>query len=188
MLWLVSLALICAIASLFVPIWNLRSTSSTGNSQTYLFSFGSYVSFYNSIWGSYSGTHFTSLSGLPSSLPTVLSVFIITTLAIIIPLVIVLYGFRREKLEVVKDKIRTPLLLAGLMSLISPLIFALLIPGAATASSSVTITFWGSVSFMGVTASFGPHVGWFLQLASLLLIIASIIVIYQSRTPKVHNS
>jgi len=177
--WLLGLSLIFSISSLLLPIWGFKLTSSIFNEQYSFFSFGGYVSY---SYGSGSPTtKFTSLSGLPSSFPTVLLVFIIMTLAIIIPLALELMKLRSKSLEAINSKISPYLLVAGLMSLASPLVFALLIPGAATSSSSFTFGFWGSSSFLGASATYGPNIGWFLQLVSLFLIVWSIALIFQSR-------
>ena len=177
--WLLGLSLIFSISSLLLPIWGFKLTSSIFNEQYSFFSFGGYVSY---SYGSGSPTtKFTSLSGLPSSFPTVLLVFIIMTLAIIIPLALELMKLRSKSLEAINSKISPCLLVAGLMSLVSPLVFALLIPGAATSSSSFAFGFWGSSSFLGASATYGPNIGWFLQLVSLFLIVWSIALIFQSR-------
>jgi hypothetical protein len=124
---------------------------------------------------------FRWLTELSSSTAFALAVFIGTTLAIIFPLLDEMMILRRKDPEAIKSRIGTSLLVAGLMSLVSPLVFSFLLPNSmnSTGSSSFAYQFWSPAS---VSLNYGPNVGWYLQFLTFFLIVFSIIVIYLSRT------
>jgi hypothetical protein len=178
--WLLGLALVFAMASLIIPIWSYRVLY-TGSSQIDLFSYGALVGGSNPTLLGTAG--FKWLTDLPTDLSYVHVTFIITTLAIIIPLVIELTKLGHKDSDAIKSRIGTPLLVAGLMSLVSPLVFSYLLPNAINSTNIAPITaqFWGSLSVYGIFVNYGPNVGWYLQFLSLFLIVCSIVAIFQSR-------
>ena len=180
--WAIGLALLLSIVSLLVPVWSFAVDPYGYKDQYYYFSFGNYIT-----WGAYPNiTDFTSISGLWSEMTFTLTIYILTTLSVIILLALVLLELKQKNEDEVKSKISPILLIAALMAFLSPLLFAFLMPYAMNNSGLlIRIGFWGS-AYDG-HFNYGPHIGWFLQLASLLLIMVSIIVIYQSKTPKAPN-
>ena len=127
---------------------------------------------------------FRWLTELSSSMAFALAVYIGTTLAIIFPLVDELMIQRRKSPEAIKSSIGTSLLVAGLMSLVSPLVFSFLFTNSTNITGTLvsSFQFWGSISVYGASLTYGPNVGWYLQFLAFFLIVFSIIVIYLSRT------
>jgi hypothetical protein len=176
--WLLSLAIILAIVGLLVPVWGVN-TPFPIKTQVYHFSFGEYVT----SGSNYQNSAFSLISNLSPEILIFFSVYIFTILIIINLLVIELRGLKQTNQEDFRRRIGPPLLIAGLMSLLSSVLFALLIPYAIPSISSIKIGFWGSARNGAI--NYGPQFGWFLQLASLLLIAASIIVVYRSHNLEV---
>lgn len=179
--WLLGLALVCAIASLFLPIWSLRYFY-VGSSHIDLFSFGAQISGSEStIYSLFGPAGFRWLTALPSSVSFVLAVFVTTTLAMSIPLVVAVSMLGHWSSEAIRSRIRVPLLFAGVMSLVSPLVFYNLLPDAIERWGGYgrNFQFWESQGSVGF--NYGPNVGWYLQFLAFFLIVFSIVAIYLSR-------
>ena len=153
----------------------------SGSYHVDLFSFGALVS--GSSYELFGLAGFRWLTELSSSAAFALAVFIGTTLAIIIVLADELMTLRRKSPEAIVSRIGSSLLVAGFMALVSPLMFAFLLPSAINSSgdSAYAFQFWGSVTTYGASLNYGPNVGWYLQILAFFLIVFSIVAIFLSR-------
>jgi hypothetical protein len=161
--WLIGLAIICMILSLILPIYYLN------------YSFGdTFVQFYP-YGGQYYNQYtdgFVFLTDMNIDASAILALFILLLMTIVSILVLII-----NLLFIMDIKKSVPLLkfdefleLSGVLTLATPLLFAFLWTG----NLNEGMGFSGNNNYM----SWGPGIGWYLQLIAFILIFIAILIVY----------
>jgi hypothetical protein len=207
--WLFSLALICYIVSLFLPVWSIRLQNN--GPYTYfdmIWSPGPYTYSDISAIGGYSDAHiryftfFPSgdflITDLPPYVQLALSVLIVMTIITIFVVAAQLVSLYRKKEAYSNHKLGNLTIVSALLTIFTPLVFAFLWPSAMIREvPGVDYSFWGHITeysgnpeYSG-SLTYGPNVGWYLQVLAFILIVSAIIIVFASREtgqPKAEES
>ncbi len=192
-------ALVCYVVSLFLPVWSMRLQYD--GDYVYLgsvYSPGPFTYTDVSTFGSYSTSHIRYFTFMPvghapvtALSPSVqLPLFILMAMTIVTVFLVTARLVTLYRNSEAHPKRRTDSLTvaASFMAIMTPIVFAALWPSAfASQVPEVESSFWGQLSgydgnpeYTG-TLTYGPSIGWYLQIVAFVLIILAMTIVSVSR-------
>jgi len=167
------LGVLLLVASLFLPQWSLQSNAlnlETASMHADMYVFGTSLTTGTS-------SSFTYTQNLEAGAQQTLIILLITSSAAIMLAAIGSSSLRDSSRDHQKRASVALMMLASVVALASPLIFMLALPNSPSSTSSgYHIDFFGSMSVLGFSMSCGGGIGWFLQIAASILLIAATIL------------
>ena len=165
---LLAVALICMSASLILPTWSMQDSLNEVRNINITPYGANYITHSTNI------VQYTFVTGLNSGGMIVVGTFLFMTM---LTLFFTALEYLYVKLDDDPNKYNGPnncLYVSGLMAILTPLTFALLLPEVLNVNGN-TFTFWGGHTGNGI-GTYGPNVGWFLQIIAFVVVLAAIIV------------
>jgi hypothetical protein len=166
--WILGTALICMIASLVLPAWSMAQSP---------------LRFLGPIniapWGAYGGgiTVFVTNWSLGPQF-AIITLLIMTVISIIL-LTLELLRVRKDDGKVKHHRVSNILMVSGIFTLITPATFSFLLPQSALLRSFGVDGFWGSLT--SIDGTYGPNIGWFLQIIAFVLVAFLIIILASNK-------
>ncbi len=177
-LWLVGLALVCCVGSLLLPVWSMNIRFLSGGTYVDAFSFGVYATSETSLFPS----GFTFIADLSSGMQLALGLLMVMTFITILALAIQLSILRRTGETAKGYRLSDGFIVSALLTFATPAIFAFLWPSALTRTEpGQSFGFWGKITELTVSVTYGPNIGWVLLVLAFILIGASCLIIMFSR-------